>query len=367
MDPLLVYLGVFLLALVAFGLGIGVYFSRTDAAGSDSIDAETLLNAVDEALLILDTDGTVLAANVEFRSLFDEDPQGKAIESVLADHRDLLAAIQENQETVVSLATDSATKHFDVCCYEGGGGRRNEQRKIVLLHDVTDSHEEQQALEQQNERLEEFASLISHDLRNPLDVAIGRTNALKEMVDDEELDHQLTKTQDAHKRMHALITDVLTLAREGQEIGELEPVDIGDKAATAWDHVETKDATLDVMTDNRVRADPERLVRMFENLFRNAVQHGGEDVTVTVGWREADDGFVVADDGVGIPDDDMDEVMEAGFSEDNDSTGLGLAIVNRIAQAHGWEVEPGHASSGGAQFEFVGVETVTDEYATAKQ
>jgi len=77
-------------------------------------------------------------------------------------------------------------------------------------------------------------------------------------------------------------------------------------------------------------------------------------VTVTVGSLE--DGFYVADDGPGIPEADREKVFESGYSTDGDGTGLGLAIVRRIAQAHGWDVTLTTSESGGARFEFHGVE-----------
>ena len=69
---------------------------------------------------------------------------------------------------------------------------------------------------------------------------------------------------------------------------------------------------------------------------RNAIDHGGEDVTVVVGDLPDGTGFFVADDGVGISEAEREEVLELGYSTgDGDRTGFGLAIVNQIATAHG--------------------------------
>jgi signal transduction histidine kinase len=89
----------------------------------------------------------------------------------------------------------------------------------------------------------------------------------------------------------------------------------------------------------------------------DAVGHGGPGVTVSVG-RFGDDGLYVADDGTGIPANERDEVFEAGYSGAPDGTGFGLTIVRRIAEAHGWTVAVGESESGGARFEFEGVEFV---------
>ena len=79
-----------------------------------------------------------------------------------------------------------------------------------------------------------------------------------------------------------------------------------------------------------------------------------EDVTIRVG--DLADGFYVADDGPGIPEERRDEVFQAGYSTSEAGTGFGLAIVRQIAEGHGWAVRATDASDGGARFEFTGVE-----------
>jgi signal transduction histidine kinase len=108
-----------------------------------------------------------------------------------------------------------------------------------------------------------------------------------------------------------------------------------------------------------IKANPRKLKQLCENLFRNAVAHGGDGVTVTIG--ELEDGFYVADDGAGISDEERDEVFEAGYSTADDGTGLGLTIVEAIADAHGWEVRITESEAGGARFDILGV-TVTALY-----
>jgi signal transduction histidine kinase len=148
--------------------------------------------------------------------------------------------------------------------------------------------------------------------------------------------------------MERIIEDGLTLAR-GTAIEDTETVAIAHRARRAWRHVDSHEATLVVPGDGVVRADPNLLEQLFENLFRNAVEHAGDDVTVTVAAREA--GFVVADDGPGLPADRVDGVFDPGVSDGSGGTGLGLTIVRRIAEAHDWTVRAGNDD--GARFEFV--------------
>jgi signal transduction histidine kinase len=151
---------------------------------------------------------------------------------------------------------------------------------------------------------------------------------------------------------------VLTIARNGDTVDETEEISLEATARAAWEYVDTGLATLAVETDRTVEADEDRLVRMFENLFRNAVEHAGEDVTVRV--QTHPEGFVVSDDGPGIAPAEREMVFEAGYSGD-DGTGLGLAIVHKIALAHGWDVTVAESDAGGARFEFVDIESVAEE------
>lgn len=208
-------------------------------------------------------------------------------------------------------------------------------------------------LERQNERLEKFTSVVSHDLRNPLQVAEGRAKLAQTTGDTENLEAVL----DAHERMRTLIEDLLTIAREGRQVEDTEPVALSEIASGCWQRVAADEATLSCETALELNADPGRLKQILENLFANAVEHAGAGVTVEVGSLADSDGFYVADDGPGIPAEEREAVFDVGYSTGSDGTGFGLNIVNEIVDAHGWEVAVVDAESGGARFEIAGVDT----------
>lgn len=208
----------------------------------------------------------------------------------------------------------------------------------------------QAELERQTEQLDNFARTLSHDLRNPLSVAIGRVELANRTGDQS----HLADATAALDRMSAFIDDLLTLARQGQQIGELEAVSIRVICDAAWSYVETKDATLSIQTDLTLCCDPDRLQQLFENLFRNAVEHGGADVTITVG--ETDTGIFIEDSGEGFKTDDRDRLFETGYTTDETGTGYGLSIVQQIVDAHGWTISAHDATTGGARFEISGIE-----------
>jgi signal transduction histidine kinase len=218
------------------------------------------------------------------------------------------------------------------------------------VQDVTERKRHVRKLAEQNRRLEEFASVVSHDLRNPLSVARGRLELAREAPAGDHFD----AIARAHERMGVLLEDLLTLAREGEDIGETEAVDLATLAADCWRNVDTGDATLRTDTDRTVEADRSRLQQLVENLVRNAVEHGGDGVTVAVG--DLADGFYVADDGPGIPEEEREAVFDTGYSGAGEGTGFGLAIVEQVADAHGWTVRIVEGVAGGTRFEITGVD-----------
>lgn len=211
--------------------------------------------------------------------------------------------------------------------------------------------------------VDRVASVISHDLRNPLDVAKAHLEAIEDITRSENiapesrLSEHLTHIEQSHGRMERIIEDVLTLARGDAVITPDTTVDLKAVAERAWETVDTGPATLSVDDSlQTVTGDPDRLGRLFENLFRNAIEHGtphSEAVAVRVGALS--DGFFVEDNGPGIPPGRRDRIFYPGHSKRTRGTGLGLAIVKRIAEHHGWSVAAKDGDAGGARIEFRGV------------
>lgn len=323
------------------------------------VEASAIVDAIDDALVVVSDAGEVVECNEAFESvLADCDSDAGPIETVVDSFPALERHLRHCDGGVVPVDTDGQALFFrlSVSPLETDG---DTDLSLVVLHDVTDQQRQRRKLQRENEQLDQFASVISHDLRNPLDVAIGRTAVLDELVADPQVERHLSVVRDSHARMSRIIQNVLTLARQGRCLDDKRAVDLSNVAAGAWSHVETDGATIDVATDTSVLADAERLGRVFENLFRNSVEHGGraspDPITVVIGALEDRDGFYVADDGGGIDSELRGRVLGAGVSG-GDGTGLGLAIVSNIAAAHGWDITVTESESGGARFEFTGVE-----------
>jgi len=253
-------------------------------------------------------------------------------------------------EVELRLVTDSGNERW----VRTTGIPETEDGEVVrgAIQDITDQKEYERELERQNDRLEEFAEVVSHDLQNPLQVAASNLDLVREEYQSDRLD----AIERALDRMSDLIDDLLALARQGQTVFEPEPVDLETSLRHCWHNIDTGDATLDVDVTADVLADPSRLQHLFTNLLANAVEHGGETVSVRV--ASLPDGFAVEDDGDGIPEDERDWVFEYGHTTAEDGNGLGLAIVTRIVEAHGWEITVTESDAGGARFEIPGVEFV---------
>lgn len=208
-------------------------------------------------------------------------------------------------------------------------------------------------LKEQNERLETFANVLRHELRNPLTVLIGYIEIARQEGDPEAFD----RCQTAINRMGKLIEDAAAILGEGISM-EMEPISLETICEESWDVITEPEAQIEVHTTQRIYADRDRLQQMLENLFRNAVEHGRSDVTTTV--NSLNDGFVIEDDGPGISEEEREAVFEEGYSTTGAGSGIGLAVVKAICDRHGWSIRVTDGTEGGARFEISGVREVEE-------
>jgi signal transduction histidine kinase len=301
-----------------------------------------------DALFVLDQQQDVVSANERGNELLDAHGTRVGTDlSKLVPGFDPAAM----QNELVELGNVGSTGYYRLFIEQLTRGGRA-LGWVVVLRDETAQQRQQDQLEEKNEQIELFASTISHDLRNPLNVAQIHLEMVQEETDIEELD----KIARAHGRMEEIIDDVLTLARAEQQVEHLEERSVETMARQTWQTVKTDGAELAVEADRGVKADPTMVQHVFENLFRNAVEHAGDDPTITVGTLER--GFFVEDDGDGIPPDERAEIFDVGYTDTSNGTGLGLSIVKEVVEAHGWDVRATESAAGGARFEITGVKRV---------
>jgi PAS domain S-box-containing protein len=222
-------------------------------------------------------------------------------------------------------------------------------RMIAMLRDISDRVEHRRELEEKIDRLDRFASIVSHDLKNPLSIIKGHVTLARETGDPEHFD----AIADAADRMDEMLSELLQLTKEGDLVGDRTEIELGTLAREVWNDCELDPATLEIQSSTTVFGDRDRLHELLANLFENAYTHGGSSVTVRVGTFETGDreGFYIEDDGGGIPADEHDTVFEWGHTTTEGGTGFGLAIVAEIVEAHGWEISVGDSEAGGTRFE----------------
>jgi PAS domain S-box-containing protein len=369
-------------------------------------DFETIAETAPVAMFTVDEDGVLTWANWRMyeRAGTTQDelvgrPFPELVEAGFVEW-EMIERYQEYLRDLLSSETDVERVEHEEVLYPPGADPMHVEAYTALLpldedgqftgtvnafRDITRRKTYREELERQNERLEAFASAVSHDLRNPLNVANGHLNIARDRYPD---DDALAEVATSHSRMSELIDDVLSLARQGESVTETEPFDLELAARRAWETVSTGSSSLTVRTTVTVVADESRTRQLFENTFRNSVEHGSTGsrpraddsvghgstgrgaesdavdehragVDVTVGVLADGDGFYVADDGPGLPDDV--NVFESGATTDDNGTGLGLAIVSEVVDAHGWTVEATASAAGGARFEVTGVEFVDSD------
>ncbi|GAA0657144.1 PAS domain-containing protein [Salarchaeum japonicum] len=223
---------------------------------------------------------------------------------------------------------------------------------VGFQRQITKRKERTIAIEEQLEWLHDFGQVLSHDLKTPLTVLKGNIELARD-GDESRLDD----ARRAADRLSALISDLSNVMRQGDLVTDVEPVDIAN-VFRSWDAFETEPASLTVVESKRVLADERALVRLADNLVKNTVEHADADTAMRVGALPG--GFYYEDDGPGIPVEERERVFKPGYTTKEDGTGFGMVSIKQIALAHGWTVSIGESDSGGARFEFTGVESPED-------
>jgi two-component system sensor kinase FixL len=336
-----------------------------DSIGSEAF-YRTLVENASEGMLTIDTDSRIVYVNPAIERILGYTPEelvGSSKMQLIPERlRPVHAAalqsyIESGEENIDWNGIELPALHKDghevptlISLHEHE--HDGERYFTGIVRDISERRSREESLREQNERLDEFADVLSHDIRSPLSVARGYTELAHEESDAPELEQAL----EALDRIDALIDDILEYSREGGFVDEAEPFRLDDAVRAEWSLTAAEDADLRVEDIGRIEANESRVRELLDNLFRNAVTHGGPGVTVRVG--PLPDGFYVEDDGPGIPAADRETVFEYGYTTRDGGSGYGLSIVKQIANEHGWNVRVVEGSDGGARFEFTGVDSL---------
>lgn len=304
-------------------------------------DPHSLVHAIGDGVVRLNSKGRVVAINESAEQIFNtESPLARSISAneIFGEFPALKDAVEsqssEGKSLQITSEIDGQTCHIDVRIFTEPDGR-----VVLVCRDITEQSRSQQAVDQQNEELLEYTRNVAHDLKAPLNLAKGYLDGARK-GDPEAVD----RVENAIDRMDQMIDDLHCLSR--QDNPQLEPVRLERVAQEAWDTIETGECSLECDDDVRFLADRGKLLILFENAFKNAVQHGGD--TITVGGSVQQETFYIEDNGDGLP---VDEPATLFTAESTDSImGTGLTLIKNVATNHDWEIDAMDSNSGGARF-----------------
>lgn len=328
---------------------------------------ETILQNAPIGMFTIDDEGVITWANEIFADALEKPieevvgmyfvelvQEGYFNESVVESYLDNLGPLLSSENEMESFdrrqefhTPDGETRFYDgrtaLLPLDDG----EFQGTVTSFQDITQREQYKEELEKQNERLDNFATLVSHDLRNPLNVVKGRLKMVAQETEGES--EQVEAAVEAADRMEEMIDEILSLAREG-DVSNIGPVDLETIAEVSWENVDAPSTAEMVVADSGLLyVDEQRVKHLFENLFKNSVEHSNSPVTITVGLLE--DGFYIEDTGPGISEKEREKVFETGYTTSEDGTGFGLGIVKEVANGHSWDISISESDSGGARFE----------------
>ena len=242
---------------------------------------------------------------------------------------------------------------------------------VLCFRDVEAEKEQQQqqvrllkgalaAAEQSERSQKQFFSVMSHDMRTPLNIIIGMTSlALQPDCDREKMEGYLNKIGAASQQLLALINDILEISRleQGNVSMEIKPFDLCQVLETNVSPFQTqaknqgKEFSLAIdVKDRMIKGDPTRLGQVINNLVSNAMKFTREGDQVSVSLRQMDEGkrnnylFVVEDTGTGMSEEFLPKLFDPYEREvrfgarEVMGTGLGMPIVKNLVTRMGGQI-----------------------------
>lgn len=329
----------------------------SDTGGEAPTPFETIVEAAGDPMYTLDEQGCFEYVNdalVDHVTYSRSELIGRSVALLLTDR-----AIERCVEVIRSLVhgeRDAETVEIQVT--PGDGTRRIAEVTIAMLpaaegyrgtvgivRDITE-------LRRSEQQLAVLERILRHNLRNELTVITGRSEYLREQVDDEALERQAAHICAAAERIQSISEGVRELSTGVRSAEDLSTHDL---AAVVDDVVEEQttdfpEATVTVESTPPVPVLATSAVRLVvQELVQNALEHGSDRPTVTVSIRESDDEVVlrVVDDGPGIPETERRAIQQKTESPLEHGQGLGLWLVTWVLDSCGGDLSLESPDDGG--------------------
>ena len=314
------------LGVAAFTVGVLFVFERrflaVQEAGED-----------DGPAVFLDSNGRVQDYTPAAKTAFPElrDGLGRPLDEVAP----ALRAVSEGGEQVVEAERDSGVRYYMAATSQIELGEVGGQ--MLVLSDVTAAERRRRELARHNKQLEEFASALTHELRNVIQIIDSRLAVADARMDaeNEPVAHEsVERAGEMTDRMSGLVDDFRSLARYGQTVEQVRPAGFESAVRDAWTSADTGELTLTVEGEATIDADPGRLRQLLVNAFEFA-RHNGANV---VRAEPLADGFAITEDG-DSPAGDTSRYFAFGEAVPDAESGMKLPNVRAFARVHGWTVD----------------------------
>ncbi len=251
--------------------------------------------------------------------------------------------------------------------------KEHDQLEVRVRERTAELSESNRLLEKSNRNLDDFAHVISHDLKEPLRKIrmFGKmSDQLSEATLDEKCLDYIRRMQNAAERMEVLLDSILAYSRVSTRPAPFEKIDVAEALRNAVSNLEVSiqdsGAVVDIkVVSARLEGNPVQIMQLFQNLFANALKFRREGIAprVKVSSRFFEDGgpgsgdyeISVVDNGIGFDEKYMDKIFMPfqrlhGRSDAYEGSGMGLAICKKIVERHGGTITARSRPGEGATF-----------------
>ncbi len=340
--------------------------TRLQSLSDDRLNVLAILSDMVEGILVLDAQGRIVLVNASFEKIFNVNRQ----ELIGGFHYEKLRFHSLNElvdsviETGAPLACEISLDLLPKQTLEvqASVAQPFEKGSVVLVfHDITEK-------KRQEEIRKDFVANISHELRTPISIIKGYLETLVEgkIEDQQQTKEFLEILQKNSNRMDNIVKDLLQLSRIESGLDPVRPVQILlkehiEKNVVLFKPLSQKKKqilTVNIPSDLKLMADPEKLNQVITNLLDNAIKYTKESGKIEISALKKDDKTTlhIKDNGVGIPERDLLRIFERFYRVDRarsrtlGGTGLGLSIVKHIVEAHGGTVSVKSTPTKGSKF-----------------
>ncbi len=321
-----------------------------------------LVDAVDDGLIMIDSDRVILMANRPAMNLLgaaDSALVGRKLESILPPDSPLINTINSAfsmdlglESAPMKLSTPSGPRTLLATCQSARDNQGREGAMITLrdygrLQRIRELIDHSHVLSQ----LGRMAAVVAHEVRNPLNAMNIHLHLLKDKLpaatDAAGGRHHLELVQDNIARLERVVSGFLTLARIKELV--LTRIDVGRFLGSLVELVqpEARMASIEIQLAVApgvpdLHGDEELLRQAFLNLLRNAIQAsppGSAPIEITVSPESHQVCIQVSDHGEGMPAEVRDKVFDLYFTTRKEGSGVGLALVQQAVEMHGGRIE----------------------------